>query len=103
MVVTARLTGALLAHSAVTHGLSRVVGDLVTRPEGDQFYWVRAPQHLVGQTFSSILQPLKEQRNVVPIAVASGAEEYDINPPGDRTLKEGDRLLVIAKTDPGTL
>lgn len=103
IVITARLTGALLAHSAVTHGLSRVVGDLVTRPGGDQFYWVRTPPQLVGQTFASILQPLKEQRNLVPIAVASGNEEYDINPPGDRVLKEGDRLLVIAKTDPGRL
>lgn len=103
LVVTARLTGALLAHSAVTHGLSRVVGDLVTRPEGDQFYWVTAPTEYVGKPFASILQPLKEQKNIVPIAVATGQEEYDINPPSDRVLKDGDRLLVIAKTDPGRL
>jgi hypothetical protein len=58
---------------------------------------------LVGQTFVSILQPMKEQKNIVPVALASGGEEYDINPPADRVIKEGDRLLVIAKTDPGAL
>ena len=38
LVVSSELTGALLASSASTHGLSRVVSDLLTHPEGDEFY-----------------------------------------------------------------
>ncbi|MBA3552158.1 MAG: NAD-binding protein [Actinobacteria bacterium] len=48
LVVSAHLTGALLANSAITHGLSRIVGDLITFPVGNEFYWVDLPPHMVG-------------------------------------------------------
>jgi len=41
LVVSAELTGALLGASARTHGLSRLVADLLTHPEGQEFYRYR--------------------------------------------------------------
>jgi voltage-gated potassium channel len=100
LVVSAHMTGALLAHSAVTRGLSRVVGDLLTFPEGDEFYWLPVTDTLTGQTFRETLSLLKERANCIAIAVAGDGGDYAINPPGDRILKPGDRLLLIAKGQP---
>jgi voltage-gated potassium channel len=100
LVVSAHMTGALLAHSAVTRGLSRVVGDLLTFPGGDEFYWMPVTESLHGQSFSETLSFLKERTNGIAVAVAGDGGDYAINPPGDRILKQGDRLLLIAKGQP---
>jgi voltage-gated potassium channel len=100
LVVSAHMTGALLAHSAVTRGLSRVVGDLLTFPEGDEFYWLPVTETLTGQTFRETLSLLKERANCIAIAVAGDGGDYAINPPGDRILQQGDRLLLISKGQP---
>jgi voltage-gated potassium channel len=100
LVVSAHMTGALLAHSAVTRGLSRVVGDLLTFPQGDEFYWMPVTEHITGQTFRETLGLLKEKANAIAIAVASGGGDYAVNPPGDRILQPGDRLLLISKGQP---
>jgi voltage-gated potassium channel len=100
LVVSAHMTGALLAHSAVTRGLSRVVGDLLTFPSGDEFYWVPVPPSLTGNTFGSALSRIKEKSDSILVAIAADGGDYAINPPIDRLLKEGDRLLLIAKGQP---
>ena len=50
LVVSAELTGALLAASARTHGLTAVIADLLTHPEGQELYRIPVPPELVGQT-----------------------------------------------------
>lgn len=99
LVVSAHLTGALLANSAVTHGLSRVVGDLITFPIGDEFYWVGVPSELNGRTFHDALIVLKQGHDCIAIALESDGK-YITNPPADRELRRDDRLLVIAKSQP---
>ena len=100
LVVSAHMTGALLAHSAVTRGLSRVVGDLLTFPAGDEFYWVPVPPSLTGNTFGSALSRIKETSDSILVAIAAEGGDYAINPPNDRVLQQGDRLLLIAKGEP---
>ena len=100
LVVSAHMTGALLAHSAITRGLSRVVGDLLTFPGGDEFYWMSVTESLQGQTFRETMSLLKERSNCIAVAVAGDGGDYAINPPGDRIMKQGDRLLLIAKEQP---
>jgi voltage-gated potassium channel len=100
LVVSAHMTGALLAHSAVTRGLSRVVGDLLTFPGGNEFYWLRVPPSLAGSTFGSALSVIKEKSDSIVVAIAADGGDYVTNPPVDRVLKEGDRLLLIAEGEP---
>jgi voltage-gated potassium channel len=100
IVVSGRLTGALLAHSAATHGLSKVVHDLLSFPEGNEFYWVAVPARLGGRPFRDVLFELKEQANCLPVALADKDSEYHTNPPSDHVVQEGDRLLVIAPSFP---
>ena len=99
LVVSAHLTGALLAHSAVARGLSRIVDDLLTYPSGDEFYWVDVPDGWTGTKFHHALARLKTDFDCLPIAIGRGAG-YITNPEADVPLESGDRLLVLAKQDP---
>ncbi len=99
LVVSAHLTGALLAHSAVARGLSKVVDDLLTYPEGDEFYWTDVPAGWAGQRFYEAMSMLKLKYDAVPLAVARDGS-YVVNPAADYELKSGDRFLLIAKTEP---
>lgn len=96
LVVSAELTGALLASSATTHGLTQLVTDLLTHPIGHEFYKMVPPADIVGKTVGKALNPLKRSHDATLVAVLSGGDRYDINPPADRVILENDTLLVIA-------
>lgn len=100
LVVSSELTGALLASSARTHGLSRVVGDLVTAPDGHEFYTCDVPPRLAGRSFTEASHWLKAETDCILVAVAPPADRFAINPPGDRPLLAGERLLLIAGSCP---
>lgn len=96
LVVSAELTGALLASSAVTHGLSRLVTDLITHPEGNELYSIPVPVAYDGISFADAMVALKREHDCVLVAVASAQGEYRLNPPGDEPVAVGQRLLVVA-------
>jgi voltage-gated potassium channel len=99
LVVSAHLTGALLAHSAVARGLSKIVDDLLTYPSGDEFYWLDVPTGWVGMKFQEVLGRLKSEFDCLPLAIGRAAS-YITNPGADAPLEAGDRLLVLAKQQP---
>jgi voltage-gated potassium channel len=98
LVVSAELTGALLASSAVTHGLSHVITDLLTHPQGNEFYQVGVPAEIAGKTFAEAMGILKDTYDCIPMAVTSD-NGWQINPPKDQVIQEGARLLVIAGSE----
>jgi voltage-gated potassium channel len=100
LVVSSHVTGALLAHSAVTRGLAYVVEDLLTFPDGNEFYWLPVEGDLVGRTFTEGLLRLKQARDCIAIALAPHDGGYETNPAGNRVLRRGERLLVVAKVAP---
>ena len=99
LVVSAELTGALLAESAIVHGLSRAVSDLLTHPVGNEIYSVEAGAEVIGKTFNEALTELKHNHDCVLIGISpEGQHHIDLNPDGGRLMAAGDRMLVIAKT-----
>ena len=98
MVVSAELTGALLAGSAVQHGLSRLVGDLVTHPDGQEFYRLAVPDDMAGTSFCDALGPIKQRYDAMLVGFVNGDDAYDVNPPAQRPLNADDVLLVITST-----
>ena len=100
LVVSAELTGALLASSAIHHGISHAVSDLLTHPGGTEFYTIDPPDEFLGATFGHALERLKADRDCILVAIATGEHTYAINPPSDRKIRHGDRLLVISEKDP---
>lgn len=95
MVVSAELAGALLAGSATTHGLSRIVSDLVTHPEGTEFYRIRPPQALIGMPFADAMKKMKEEHDAVLLAVFNGDGSCSINPSATQKVTDYEDLLVI--------
>lgn len=101
LLVSGKLTGALLAHSAATHGLSKVIDELVSFPGGNEFYWTPVTAALVGHPFHEALSMLKQSHEAVPVAVkAQGLKNFIVNPPSDYVLEQGDALLVISEQEP---
>lgn len=60
LVVSGEITGAVLAASARTHGLSDVIHDLLTHPEAQELYRMVLPPGLAGRTAREVLQQLKD-------------------------------------------
>jgi voltage-gated potassium channel len=100
LVVSAELTGALLAISAVTHGMSGVVADLITHPGGNEFYSIPTPASLAGSTFREVMAELKDRYDCLLVACGAESRGFEVNPPPGRVLEAEDRLLVIAGIDP---
>jgi voltage-gated potassium channel len=98
LVVSAELAGALLAGSATTHGLSRLVSDLVTHPEGTEFYRVSPPRDVVGLKFGEAMSVMKDRHDAILVAVFGADGRYEINPAADRQLVGGEDLLVITSS-----
>jgi voltage-gated potassium channel len=101
LVVTAEMTGALLASSATVHGLSFLMSDLLTHPEGQEFHRVAVPPSMVGKTVQDVVASLKAQHNALFVGVfGPEGSTPSVNPPSDRKLAAGDALLVIAEAPP---
>ena len=96
LVISSEITGALLAGSARNPGLSRVVTNLVTHPEDQEFYRIDVPGDLVGATVAQALIALKESRDALLVGIVEGIDSYVLNPPHDRRLAAAEKLLVIA-------
>lgn len=100
LIVSGEVTGALLASAAETHGISRVISDLITHPSGNEFYAVPLPRDLVGRDFSEALSHMKDRHDALVVAVSSTGAAYEINPASSRKLSDEDTLLVIADNRP---
>jgi voltage-gated potassium channel len=94
LVVTAELTGSLLAASARTHGLTAVVADLLTHPEGQELYRIPVPPELSAQTVRDALEVLKDAHDSLLVGVFSNGS-CTLNPPGSAVLAPADELLVV--------
>jgi voltage-gated potassium channel len=94
LVVSAELTGALLAASARTHGLSGVIADLLTHPEGQELYRIPLPVELVNQSTRHALELLKDQYDSLLVGVFVDGH-CRLNPPNDTVLLAGAELLVV--------
>jgi len=94
LVVSAELTGSLLAASARTHGLSAVISDLLTHPEGQELYRVPLPPELVDQTTRHALEILKDLYNSLLVGVFIDGRCM-VNPPNETLLPLGSELLVV--------
>jgi voltage-gated potassium channel len=94
LVVSAELTGALLAASARTHGITSVIADLLTHPEGEELYRVAVPPELVGQTVRHALEVMKDVHDSLLLGVFT-AGGCTVNPASGTVITADDQLLVV--------
>jgi Trk K+ transport system NAD-binding subunit len=84
----------LLAASARTHGLTGVIADLLTHPEGQELYRVPLPAELVDQSTRHALEIMKDLYDSLLVGVFVGGRCI-VNPPNDTVLPAGSELLVV--------
>lgn len=100
LVVSAEMTGALLASSAKTHGLSRIVANLLTHPEDMEFYRHDVPDSMVGLTVQEVVALVKARHDALLVGMFDTTGAPIVNPPGQRVLLAGEALLVVADGPP---
>jgi voltage-gated potassium channel len=94
LVVSAELTGSLLAATARTHGLTGVIADLLTHPEGQELYRLPLPPELVNQSARHALEVLKDHYDSLLVGVFVD-DRCRVNPDNDTVLTAGTDLLVV--------
>jgi len=123
-----RLSGNLLVASALNHGLSWVLGELLEFSSGSEFYKKSIPKEFAGMRFREVAKVLHDERLIlvavetkiiVPWLDEEGNEIFDkegkprmkvkekwiINPqesdyPEDYILKLDDKIFIIAVEEP---
>jgi len=100
VVVSGEYGGKILAHSALYHGISRVLSELLaTTEESSEFYRVGVPAEIRGQDFEIALDYFRREHRAIVVAVIRGAQTF-VNPEVGFKLEEGDDLAIIALDEP---
>lgn len=94
LVVSAELTGSLLAAAARTHGITAVIADLLTHPEGQELYRIPTPSELLGLTVRDAIGVLKDSYDSLLVGTFTDGR-CTVNPPGTNVLVDAMELLVV--------
>jgi len=116
------LGSSILVSSAINHGLSKVVSNMVSYGTGSEIYKYNrpVPDEFVGKDFREIVQRLIE-KNIIVIAIETMKDEHIneknikpystlksghiviVNPTSDYKIRKDDNLYILAEKEPLTL
>ena len=94
LVLGGELIGRIAAQTCRQPGLSIVYMELLDF-DGDEIYFFQDPE-LVGRTFGDAL---REFRTSSLIGIVPTGEQPRLNPPMERVIADGDRLIFVAEDD----
>jgi len=101
IIVSGELSTNLLVQSALDHGITRMITELVSNRYGDELYKITVPPYLVGSPFLKVMTMLKEDHDVLCLGLERGEDGKLIpNPEKDRTVEASDHLVVISDKRP---
>ena len=101
IVVVGDLAEHLLVRAALDHGVTKVFTELASNNYGQELYRIKPPSDLAGQTFLQVLTRLKQDQNLLCLAVVKGGQgEIQANPAADYRLGQGDQLVVVSAERP---
>jgi voltage-gated potassium channel len=98
-VVSGEYGAYLLAQAATNRGLMSVFTELMTYERGNEFYRITVPSSCVGKSFGECLATLKDEHDVILVAVHPQGGSMQINPKEHR-FEADDDVVVIAETEP---
>ena len=90
---TSEILAKMIAHSCTETGLSETFRELFNF-EGSEFYLIDLPE-AAGVSFENLMLRLN---HAVPVGIFSDGV-MTLNPPLDRLIREGDRILVFSEED----
>ncbi len=96
LVLGGELIGRIAAQTCRAPGLSVVYQDLLDFG-GDEMYFWSSPE-MVGREFGECLAMFRTS-SLIGIVPAPGTGAPQLNPPMDRVIAEGDRLVIVSQDD----
>ena len=97
-VISGEHSAYALAQAAVNQGMMGVIGELLTRGQGNEFHRVAVPDAWVGKEFTDVLHTAKTSHGAILIGVKPADGQISINPTKHR-FSQGDEAVMIAPTD----
>jgi voltage-gated potassium channel len=118
-----KVGGDLVVASALNHGVSSIVNELLSFNQGSEFYRYKykIPDKFIGETFAEVGKQLLDQKMAL-LAIETKKDEYVINecsddwihstgnekimiinPQGNYELRKDDSLFLIAEKEPVNL
>jgi voltage-gated potassium channel len=119
-----QMGGNFVVASAINHGISRVVSELLSFNAGSEFYRYdkKLPDDIVGKDFTEVSRTLMKRRiiligietddsqelrkhlkNNIVHSVRDGTKAIFVNPQTPYEIKQGDALFIIAESEPSFL
>jgi len=99
VIVTGAMTSKLLVQSALDHGVTRVVSELMSKKYGNEIYKIPCPQKYIGHNFKSALAEFKDDYDGIIIGIEK-PDQLLTNPKSDVILNKGDYMIVISEQRP---
>lgn len=101
IIAVSEFSSRLISRTALDHGVTRVVSELLSAQYGNDLYKIPVPAALAGKSYLDVLAEMKRQHNCVVMAVQKGAEGDVIsNPKSEQIVENGDYLIVISEERP---
>ncbi len=100
IIVGSEFSSHLIASSAINHGISRIVSELLSLRQGNDLRSVRVPANMAGESFINVFTRMKQERQAIVLGVQKGRTGEPVaNPPVDYLVEEDDRLIIVAHVD----
>ncbi len=95
VITSSEFGGRLLAVSINQPGTAMLFDDLTSTGAGNDVYEIKAPMEVVGLGFGEVLAKVKEEYNMIVMAIRRG-DMTIINPDPSFKVEKGDHLIVIS-------
>lgn len=96
VIVASEVSSHLIASSALDHGISNVVSELLSARSGNDLKKMPVPTDLIGEPFLEVLTRLKGRDGTLVLAVQRGSRgEVVTNPHASFTVEANDRLILV--------
>lgn len=97
VIVASEVGSHLIASSALDHGISNVVSELLSYRSGSDLKKTPVPADLVGEPFLEVLTRLKRRDGTIVLAVQRGPRgEVITNPEAGFRIEAGDQLVLVS-------
>ena len=101
IIVQSELNSSLIARSALNHGISNVICELLRYNMGNELFKLKVPGSMVGKAFVDIMVEMKKRHSSILLGVQRGGEGTVLsNPPEDYQIEGDDFLIFIAPSRP---
>ncbi|MCE1245113.1 MAG: ion channel [Firmicutes bacterium] len=100
VITSGEFSGRLMARTAITHGISKVITDLLTPDEGNELSKVKIPDQVDGMKFDELFCRLRDKPETMILVAIERNTDVFVNPEKGFVLHKGDQAILICRQKP---